>query len=127
MFDTISERSEAAIEQSGRPSNVLEAFVRLIETGDVGSAIGSLSGAIINRIGRMRLEEIFFESSLDIWSAGGVEIVDVRTLAFSADHAEMELIIWYGDHKHESEVVEMIREDGAWKIALADGRIPEAA
>jgi hypothetical protein len=103
-----------------RPASVVESFVRLVEAGEIELAIRFLSKEIVSRIGFEKLESIFLESSSVIWSAGGIEIVDVQTIAFSRDHAEMRLSIWYGDHKVESEVVELVREGGRWKIVMEE-------
>jgi hypothetical protein len=109
-------------EPTRRPADIVEHFVRLIEAGAIESAIGLLSDRIVDCVGMQKLYSIFHESSLEVWSLGGIEIVDVQTLAFSRDHVEMRLSIWYGDHKVENETVELVRESRQWKISMGEVR-----
>jgi hypothetical protein len=102
------------------PAAVVECFVRLVEAGEIETAIRLLSRELVTRIGFEKLESIFSASSSEIWSAGGIESMDVQTDAFSRDHVEMQLSIWYGDHKVEREVVQLVREHGLWKISMEE-------
>jgi hypothetical protein len=77
------------------PAAVVECFVRLVEAGEIETAIRLLSREFVTRIGFEKLESIFSASSSEIWSAGGIESVDVQTVAFSRDHVEMQLSMWF--------------------------------
>lgn len=107
-------------ETRNRPGAVIEAFVRCIESGEVQAAIAFLSIGVIEGIGYEKLESIFSASAFEIFSLGGIESVDARTLTFSRDRVEMQLMIWYGDHRVENEVVELVRENDRWKISLEE-------
>jgi hypothetical protein len=108
------------VEAPEPPAAVAERFVRLVEAGEIETAIRLLSRELVTRIGLEKLESIFSASSSEIWSMGGIESVDVQTVAFSRDHVEMRLSIWYGDHKVEREVVQLVREHGLWKISMEE-------
>lgn len=107
-------------EMPERPAAVVECFVRLVEAGEIGAAVGLLSKELVTRVGFEKLESIFSEGSAEIRSAGGIEYVDVQTVAFSRDHVEMRLSIQYGDHKIESEAVQLVRENDRWKISMEE-------
>ncbi len=117
---TVGTPGAVEAETLNRPAAVLEAFVRCIESGEVEGAIALLSESVVEGVGYGKLESIFSSSALDIWSLGGIEGVEMRTLAFSRDHVEMQLTIWYGDHKAENEVVDLVREYGLWKVSLEE-------
>ena len=59
-------------------------------------------------------------SSIEVEKLGGIESVELQTHAFSRDHVEMLLTIWYGDHRVETEMLELIREVGQWKISMEE-------
>jgi len=109
------------------PASALDFFVRTVEEGNVGAAAGLLSASILQCVSPSRMEQILYESSVDIASAGGIEAVDVQTIAVSDRHAELKLSIWYCDHRLETERVEMEREDGQWKVDFAEGRAAESS
>jgi hypothetical protein len=108
------------VEAPQPPAAVLDCFVRFVESGEIETAIRLLSRELVTCIGFEKLESIFSTSSSEIWLAGGIESVDVQTVAFSRDHAEMRLSIWYGDHKVECDVVRLVREHGLWKISMEE-------
>ena len=107
-----------------RPAGIVEAFVRNIEAGHIGSAINLLSRSIVASVGAQRLESILSMSSYEVGEFGGIESVEVQTRAFSRDHVEMLLTIWYGDHRVESETVELVRESNRWRISMEEVNMP---
>jgi hypothetical protein len=107
-------------ESSLQPAAVLEAFVHHVEAGEIDSAVLLLSEHIQDAVGHEGLSGILSASANEILWSGGIEEMDIQTVAFSRDHVAMRLSIWYGDHRVETETVELVREGGRWRISLAE-------
>jgi hypothetical protein len=100
---------------------VIERFVGYVEVGEIGSAIDLLSSDTTLSADIDGIQAVLCASSGEIQSMGGIEQVSVQILDCSEENARARMTIWYADHKSETDMVDLVKETGEWRVSLLTG------
>ncbi len=97
------------------PAKTVETFFRSIEKGDLDIAVDQLSIQITGTFGRDKLKVSLSEFSQDINAVGGIESIETDE-TINGNVAVVNYSITIGDGSTENGTMDLIKEDGDWKI-----------
>lgn len=100
---------------SSGPSRTVERFFRATEDGKQSEAVDLLSSQVIATFGRDKLIAGLADRTREIESLGGIDSIATDE-TINGDSASVNVTVTYGDGSVESDRVDLIKEDGDWKI-----------
>lgn len=105
----------------GSPQSTVKEFFRNVEAGKLDDAAEMFSKATLSGISLDKMKQGLQQSTREIDSKGGIskiEIVDHKTIG---EVAEVTVKIRYGNDTEEVENLNLVKEDGDWKLqAMGD-------
>lgn len=99
-----------------KPSKVVERFFKAVEDGEITDAIGYLSTSAVESIGAEKWRSILTDTTLQINSDEGIDKIDILSDETTGEIAKVAVEVTYGNGTTDSEVFDLIKEDGDWKI-----------
>ena len=106
-----------SIFQAG-PGKTAQKFITAIENGKVEEALGYLSSTTLQSLGEEKWRSLIVQMSQQISSQDGIKSTKVTEEVVNGDIATVTLQINYGDGTNEISSMEMIKEDGEWKVNI---------
>ncbi|WP_420629138.1 DUF4878 domain-containing protein [Candidatus Leptofilum sp.] len=101
---------------SSGPGKVVERFFQAIEAGEITEAIGYLSSGAVQSLGEDKWRALLSQGTADIEADGGLDKIDIISEEVTGETAEVEVEFTYGNGNQDSDTVDLIEEDGDWKI-----------
>lgn len=100
------------------PADVAKDFMMKIADNDK-SAIDHLSPQLIQALGKEKLEKGIEKESESIKKKGGIKSIEVEEETVEEKTARLKLKITYGDGSSKNDNVNLLLEDGKWKIGMS--------
>ncbi|MHC1738657.1 MAG: DUF4878 domain-containing protein [Ignavibacteriaceae bacterium] len=100
------------------PADVAKDFMTKIEDNDK-SAIDHLSPQLIQALGKEKLEKGIEKESENIRKLGGIKSIEIEEETVKEKTARLKLKISYGDGSSKNDNVNLLLEDGKWKIGMS--------
>lgn len=98
------------------PESTVEKFYRAVEKGEITEASGYMSSQVTGMLGKEKLAAVLTEQSQKIAKCGGVDSLKVALTGEGEIRAGTASITFKGDCPPRTEKVELIKQDGNWKI-----------
>lgn len=102
---------------SSGPADVAKDFMMKIADND-NSAIDHLSPQLVQALGKEKLEKGIKKESESIEKKGGIKSIEVEEETIEEKTAVLKLKITYGDGSSKKDNVNLLLEDGKWKIGM---------
>ena len=103
---------------SSGPKATVEDFYSAVEAGKTSEAAELLSANTRQLLGPAKLQQAIVASNKEIKASGGVDSLKILDEQVTGDIASVNAQVTYNNGKVQSEVVNLVKEDGAWKINL---------
>ncbi|RMH42604.1 MAG: DUF4878 domain-containing protein [Gammaproteobacteria bacterium] len=103
---------------SAGPGKTVQRFFVAIDKGEIEEAIGYLSSSTIQSLGYDKWRAALIEASNQMAAEGGLKSVKVVEETVKGDIAQVTVKIVMGNGSEESDSVDLIKEDGDWKIRI---------
>lgn len=100
------------------PADVAKDFMMKIADNDK-SAIDHLSPQLIQALGKEKLEKGIEKESESIKKKGGIKSIEVEEETIEEKTARLKLKITYVDGSSKNDNVNLLLEDGKWKIGMS--------
>lgn len=100
------------------PADVAKDFFKRVEKNDK-SALDLMSSKVVEAIGKEKLEKGLEKESEKITEKGGISSIEVIEEKVEEETADLKLKIVYGDGTEKTDKVNLIKEDGKWKIGIS--------
>lgn len=100
------------------PKAAVKGFFNALDNSDVEKAIGYLSTGTIDTIGYSKWITVIEEMIDEIAAKGGIEEIDIGEEITTGDFSQVDVGIRFGDGSYEDSTIELVKEDGAWKIEM---------
>jgi hypothetical protein len=104
---------------AGSPSATVVKFYDLVEKGEAGEAMKFLSGSMTESLGAEKIQMGLREAAREMSEKGGVDEFKIVEEKVLGEIAEVRVEIKYGNGTVENEEVQLVRENGRWKIELS--------
>ena len=97
------------------PKSTVKGFFNDLEGGEINRATDTLSEEASQLYGS-KLKMGLQQAPEEIEAMGGIRKIEITDEAVKGDLAEVAYVIEFGDGSTESGTMELIKEDGDWKI-----------
>jgi len=101
---------------SSGPAGTVRSFYRHVEAGEIEDALGLVSSLILDRLGKDKLRAALQEAARDIRDKGGIREIVIDKEEVLGEIATVTVTLHYGNGSHNTEEIELSREDGKWKL-----------
>jgi len=98
------------------PASAVTNFYRAIESGDADTATSLLSDETIGMIGEEKLRAGFQKTGIEIKEKGGIAEIQITKEDIVGDAAKVTAMIKYGNGTAETEVYDLVKQNGQWKL-----------
>jgi hypothetical protein len=96
------------------PSQVVKEFYHEVEEGKINDAMKLFSAQVTQTFGS-KLTMAMSSQTSQIKKKGGIKSIDTKETV-TGDLAKVEYTVKYGDNSEENGVIDLIKEQGDWKI-----------
>ncbi len=100
----------------GSPQGTVKDFFRNVEDGKLEEAAGLFSKATLSTVGLEKLKQGLQQSTREIDGKGGISKIEVLEHKTIGEVAEVSIKIFYGNGTEETESMDLILENGQWKL-----------
>jgi hypothetical protein len=100
------------------PADSIKEFYKKVEKNDK-SAIDHMSAIVVESMGEEKIEQALEEQSKEIAEKEGIAKMEVLNEEIKDETAKVELKITYGNGEEEVENIDMVKEDGDWKMSIS--------
>lgn len=97
------------------PQSTVKGFFKDLEGGEINQAADTLSEEASQLYGS-KLKMGLQQAPEEIEAIGGIKKIEITDEEINGDLAEVAYVIEFGDGSTESGTMELIKEDGDWKI-----------
>lgn len=98
------------------PSSAVTSFYHAIEEGDTKTAASLLTGEAVAMLGEDKLKAGLQRAGLQMQEKGGLEGIEISQETVSGEVAKVTAVLTYGNGSTETEVHELRKRDGQWRI-----------
>jgi hypothetical protein len=102
------------------PSQVVKSFYRNIESGKIEEAAKLLSSQSVQTFGS-KFRAVMPNETNKIKSKGGIRSIETEE-SVTGEVAKVTCKVTYGDNSTEDDVLDLIKENGDWKIQMNTGK-----
>ena len=103
---------------SSSPDGAVKGFLKALDKGKIDEAMGYLSTSALSTLGRDKWQSVLASAADEIQSKGGISSVDITDKKVHGDIATVTVKITYGDGSSEVNTIDLIKENGDWKIQI---------
>jgi hypothetical protein len=103
---------------SAGPDKTVQKFFTALDKGKVSEATGYLSSATLSSLGMDKWQGALMEASNGFAEYGGIRSVKILEQDVQGDTARITFRITMGDGSEEVDTMDLVRENGDWKIHL---------
>ena len=103
---------------SSGPDGAVKGFFKALDAGEVDKAMGYLSTSTLNALGHDKWQAALTSAVKDLQSKGGLSSVKVVDKKVHGDTAVVTVKLTFGDGSSETDTINLIKEDGDWKIQM---------
>lgn len=107
---------------SSSPEGTVEAYFKAVADNRVEDAVAFYSIKDVKEndltMVKGKLQMVVGEQISDIKDSGGLQSLDAKTVKAEGDRATVEVEMTYGNGEKKDETIELVKEDGGWKILL---------
>jgi PBP1b-binding outer membrane lipoprotein LpoB len=100
------------------PESTVESFYKAVAKGEITEAQGYVSAQLVGMMGQGKISAALSQQTESIRKCGGIKSVDVK-LQGEGDVRSGSATVNYANCKANTEKVELIKEDGKWKITAS--------
>ncbi len=100
------------------PPDVAKEFLTKIEKGDKG-AVNLMHSGLISMMGKEKLEKGLMDESEKMNKKGGIASIDILEEKINEDDAVLKVKVNYKDGSNKTEKMNLIKENGDWKITVS--------
>ena len=101
------------------PGKTVEKFYSAIEKGEIDNAIGFMSSSTTSTFGEDKMRLFMNEGVKQIKEKQGIKSIKIDSEEITGDTATVNYTITYGDETTENDTLDLIKEEGQWKIAIS--------
>ena len=120
-FITITLLASTTIILSGcfkqSPGKTVEKFHRSVEEGNIDEAMNLLSASVTKNFGSEKIKLGMSQGVSETKEKGGIKSFTINSEEVTGDVAEVNYTIEYGNGSKESQNIQLIKEDGEWKLS----------
>jgi hypothetical protein len=98
------------------PGKTVELFYRSLEKGDIDNAMGVFSSSTTNNFPRNKIQLYMNEAVKETQEKQGIKSFKIDREDITGDTAKVSYTVEYGNGTIENETLELIKENGEWKI-----------
>lgn len=102
------------------PSKVVKNFYRDVEVGKIENATKLFSAQALQTFGS-KLSTVMSAQTRKIEKKGGIKSIDTKE-SITGDLAKVEYTVSYEDGSEEQGTIELIKEDGDWKMQISPNK-----
>jgi hypothetical protein len=103
---------------SSSPSSVVKNFYKYTINEEYEKAASLFSQSAIDQFGIAKIEMIIQQQNEILMSMGGIQNFEVVDETIIEDNAMVQVKITFADGQEETDTVNLVKEDGKWKIDL---------
>lgn len=103
---------------SAGPGKTVEKFFTAVEDGEIEEAMSYLSSSTVQLLGAEKWQAALIEGSQEMASEGGIKSIETFDENIHGDIATVSMTLTMADGSQETETIDLIKEDGDWKIRL---------
>ena len=100
------------------PGNTVQKFFQAVDKGQIEEAMGYLSSSTLQTLGTDKWRAALVEASSQMAAEGGLRSVKIVEENVNGEIAQVTVSITVGDGTEETESIDLIMEDGDWKIHI---------
>lgn len=100
------------------PGKTVQRFFTAVDIGEIDEAMSYLSSYSIQTLGADKWRAVLHEASKDLDKAGGITSVRIVEENINGETAWVTVEISYGNGSSETDSVDLIKENGKWKINI---------
>lgn len=100
------------------PRVVVQNFFQAVDNGNIDEAMGYLSTSTIQSLGYGKWQAALIEGSQQMAAQGGLRSINIVNETINGDIAQITFRITMGDGSEETNNVDLVKEDGNWKIRI---------
>jgi hypothetical protein len=101
------------------PSRTVKDFYGAIGRGDVETATAQMASRVIDQVGLNKLQQSIEFQVQAVEQAGGIKSVKITDEQIFDDAALVTTQVDFGDGTSATETVQLVKEDGRWKIDIS--------
>ncbi len=98
------------------PGGTVQKFFTAVDKGEIEEAMSYLSSRTIQTLGADKWRAVLLEATRELDNVGGITAVDIIEENIKGETAWVTVEITYGDGSSETDSMDLIKEDGNWKI-----------
>lgn len=98
------------------PAQTVESFYRHVEDGELDAAIELISQGTLSQLGEDKMRAALRQATQDIQEKGGIDKIEVVEEKTTGEVSEVTVVIHYGDNSTSRESVDLVQEDGDWRL-----------
>jgi Domain of unknown function (DUF4878) len=101
------------------PESTVESFYEAVADGEIEKAQGYISSQIVGMLGAQKLTAALSEESQRVQSCKGFKSIDVQLQGEGEVRSGTVVVTYNGDCPEKRENVQLLKEDGEWKIGVS--------
>ena len=98
------------------PGRTVQKFFTAVDRGEIEEAMSYFSSRTIQTLGADKWRAVLLEATRELDNVGGIAVVDIIDENIKGETAWVTVEITYGDGSSETDSMDLIKEDGNWKI-----------
>ena len=103
---------------SSGPGSVVKSFFEALEAGELEEALGYMSAASVQALGRDKWKAGLAEMSAQLTTMGGIKSLTIDDEVVNGELATVTFTLEVEGDAPESDSIDLIEEDGDWKIKI---------
>lgn len=98
------------------PSSAVTSFYQAVEDGDTKTATSLLTVETVAMLGEEKMKAGLQKAGLEMQEKGGLAGIEITQETVSGEVAKVTAVLTYGNGTTETEVHELRKQDGRWRI-----------
>jgi hypothetical protein len=103
---------------SSGPGSTVVNFFRAIEKGEIQEAKSYMSSSTLQTLGTDKWDVALAQLTQEISNQGGIDKIKITEEDTTGDISKVTAQITFGDGSVETSVMDLIKEDGQWKLQI---------
>lgn len=103
----------------GSPSGTVKRFYEYINTEQLDKAVSLFSRSVTDTVDKEKIKAAIAVSMQMFKMSGGIRSIEIVKEEIKEGKAQVTVTVKLGNGEENTETIDLVREDGAWKVAAS--------